>query len=100
MSTNALFLSLLILPSLAATRQCVILDDQLPGQNRQITESLQQALVDAGESPTSIKAQALNDSNGLAEVNLLVLPSARSVPLDAMPAIEHFLQSGGKLIAC
>ena len=94
------FLTLLMLPCLAAGPQCLILDDDLPGQDRKITESLKQALYDAGESANSINAKSLSNANALANMNLLVLPCARAVPLAALPQIEQFLKNGGKLIAC
>src|SRR5213082_3147783 len=90
----------LFAPSLAYSAKTAILDDALPAQDAKITASLRQSLFDAGEETVSFKAADLNDAKKLAAAQMLVLPSARSVPLAALPAIEQFLQGGGKLIAC
>jgi hypothetical protein len=97
---RTLALSIFILPSFAAAKHSAILDDALPRQDAKVAAALRQSLIDAGEQPTALKALDLNAPDALSDVELLVLPSARSVPIAAMPAIDRFLQSGGKLIAC
>src|SRR5437870_4757290 len=100
MTRATALLVVLLIPSLAYSAQTAILDDALPAQDAKITASLRQSLFDAGEQTLTLKAADLNDPKKLAAAEMLVLPSARSVPLAALPAIEQFLQSGGKLIAC
>src|SRR5262245_61574081 len=73
--------------SIGNSRRSMILDDSLPGQDPAITQSLRQSLLDAGEELSPLKSADLHDSKALLGVELLVLPSARSVPLTALPAI-------------
>ena len=83
-------------------RRTILLDDSsLPAQQPELTQAVSRALRDAGERVEAIAAlQLVDHPDSLGDVRLLVLPSGRSLPLAAIPAIEQFLRSGGQLIAC
>src|SRR5207253_9304279 len=51
-------------------------------------------------NPRVIKPDELTDPNVLTGVDFLILPSARSIPTRFVPTIDHYLKSGGRLIAC
>src|SRR5947207_13772223 len=84
-----------------ASFRSLILDDGLPAQDPAVTAALSRAAADGGEELAPVKAASLlDDPAALRNVRLFVLPSARSVPLAAIPVIDRFLRRGGQLIAC
>src|SRR5436190_19207089 len=84
------------------TRAVILNADSLPTYEPATPAALTRAVRDGGEDLTPIKALELLDDKAdvLRDVRLLVLPSARTVPLAAIGTIDRFLKSGGQLVAC
>src|SRR4051812_41012013 len=87
----------LIFASPALSERIAMVGDGLPGQDPAITATLKRA---AGGEVTSIDPGRLQQIGSLAAGDMLILPSARSIPLEAIPAIRDLLNRQGKVVAC
>ena len=65
-----------------------------------MTQALLNAVLPISKSLRIIDPGELSQINILADVDLLVIPSARSIPPSFIPALNQYLKSGGRLIAC
>src|SRR2546423_349062 len=95
-----LTLALLTGHTLAADFRVGIVGDGLPGQDPQVTQAILHALEPVAAAPRVIRPDELIGPESLKDIDLLVLPSARSIPRRFVPAIGHFLNGGGRLMAC
>jgi hypothetical protein len=95
-----LTLALLTGQTIAADLRVGIVGDGLPGQDPQVTKAILHALEPVAAAPRVIRPDELTGPEVLKEIDLLVLPSARSIPPRFVPAIGNFLKGGGRLIAC
>ncbi len=65
-----------------------------------MTQALLNAVLPISKSLRIIDPDELSQKTLLADVDLLVIPSARSIPPSFIPALNQYLKSGGRLIAC
>ena len=96
-----LSLAIALVASAAASElEIGIIGNDLPGQDPAQTEAVVNAMMPVSKSLWIIKPGDLLSERSLGGVDLLVLPSARSIPTSFIPAIDRYLKSGGRLIAC
>jgi hypothetical protein len=97
--TSLIVIVMLAKPILAEPRVAMIADG-LPGQDPAVAQAILRSLEPIIRNPESIQPSALSNSEILKGIDLLVIPSARSLPASFAPAIEAYLHAGGRVIAC
>ena len=81
--------------------RAAVLKDNLPGLDAALVAGLSEALQSAGYQPVCVDVQTVSDAAKLtrAQFDMLVLPHARTLPLQTINPIREFLKAGGNLIA-
>ena len=81
--------------------RAAVLKDNLPGLDAALVAELSEALQSAGYQAVCVDLQALSDATKLTreQFDMLVLPHARTLPLQTINPIQEFLKAGGNLIA-
>ncbi|MGD0088688.1 MAG: hypothetical protein ABSE73_02105, partial [Planctomycetota bacterium] len=84
-----------------APGRAAVLKDNLPGLDAALVADLCEALLSAGYQPVCVDVQTVSDATKLtrAQFDMLVLPHARTLPLQTVAPIQEFLKAGGNLIA-
>jgi len=98
-----LLLSLLIACARAedARPRAALLQGDLPGHDAALAKDLAEALKEAGYEPVPVDVATVSDQALLTRerFDMLVLPHARTLPLQTIKPIQEFLKAGGNLIA-
>jgi hypothetical protein len=86
----------------AETPRAWVLEDDLPGLDRETARLLRQAVGEVGYEAAPLSADDLCAAQSLADARsvLLVIPNGRSLPMASIPVIQRFLEDGGHLIVC
>ncbi|MGD0094309.1 MAG: hypothetical protein ABSE73_30750, partial [Planctomycetota bacterium] len=81
--------------------RAAVLKDNLPGGDAALVTDLSAVLQSAGYQPVCVDVQTVGDATKLtrAQFDMLVLPHARTLPLQTIAPIREFLKAGGNLIA-
>ena len=87
--------------SAAESQRAAVFTDPLPGHREAFSREIGALVSAAGYRVEFINATALTNRSALSaqEFGLLVLPGARCLPAEAVPAIENYLHEGGDLLA-
>jgi len=99
-TTLAFCAAVLSAASVAAQKpRAGLLEEPLPGLDREVARILRQAVARAGYDTASLSADTLCDARALAQSRcaLLVIPDGRSLPIDSIPVIRQFLDARGHL---
>ncbi|MCY3017790.1 MAG: beta-galactosidase [Planctomycetota bacterium] len=85
----------------AARVRAALLQGDLPGHDAALAGDLAQALKDAGYDIVPVDVAVVSDAAKLTreQFDMLVLPHARTLPLQTIKPIQEFLKAGGNLIA-
>src|SRR5689334_12646854 len=79
--------------------RALVFDDAVPGADPKLTHALRESVRAAGYSVESVDTETLAKNGSLDGVKLLVIPNARSLPVNTIPAVSKYAKSGN-IIAC
>ena len=84
-----------------APPRAAVFSDGLLGFDQALARNMATQAQAAGYATTLINISVLTNQSLLSptQYELLVLPGARSLPMQSAPSIEHYLQGGGDLLA-